>query len=54
MDSTGRISKLKKDARAEYQAKAQDTDIVSLNKIKYGNELVAALYKFADFYVNER
>ena len=54
LDSTGRISKLKKDARAEYQAKAQDTDIVSLNKIKYGNELVAALYKFADFYVNER
>ena len=54
LDSTGRISKLKKDARAEYQAKAQDTDIVSLNKIKYGNELVAALYKFADSYVNER
>ena len=54
LDSTGRISKLKKDARAEYQAKAQDADIVSLNKIKYGNELVAALYKFADFYVNER
>ncbi|MDU4878357.1 MAG: type I restriction endonuclease subunit R, partial [Veillonella dispar] len=54
LDSTGRISKLKKDARAEYQAKAQDIDIVSLNKIKYGNELVAALYKFADSYVNER
>ena len=54
LDSTGRISKLKKDARAEYQAKAQDADIVSLNKIKYGNELVAALYKFADSYVNER
>lgn len=54
LDSTGRISKLKKDARAEYQAKAQDTDIISLNKIKYGNELVAALYKFADSYVNER
>ena len=54
LDGTGRISKLKKDARAEYQAKAQDTDIVSLNKIKYGNELVAALYKFADSYVNER
>ena len=54
LDSTGRISKLKKDARAEYQAKAQDTDIVSLNKIKYGNELVAALYKFADSYINER
>ncbi len=54
LDSTGRISKLKKEARAEYQAKAQDADIVSLNKIKYGNELVAALYKFADFYVNER
>ena len=54
LDSTGRISKLKKDARAEYQAKAQDTAIVSLNKIKYGNELVAALYKFADSYVNER
>ena len=54
LDSTGRISKLKKDARAEYQAKAQDTNIVSLNKIKYGNELVAALYKFADSYVNER
>ena len=54
LDSTGRISKLKKDARAEYQTKAQDTDIVSLNKIKYGNELVAALYKFADSYVNER
>ena len=46
LDSTGRISKLKKDARAEYQAKAQDANIVSLNKIKYGNELVAALYKF--------
>ena len=54
LDSTGRISKLKKDARAEYQAKAQDKDIISLNKIKYGNELVAALYKFADSYVNER
>ena len=54
LDSTGRISKLKKDARAEYQAKAQDADIVSLNKIKYGNELVVALYKFADSYVNER
>ena len=54
LDSTGRISKLKKDARAEYQAKAQDANIVSLNKIKYGNELVAALYKFADSYVNER
>ena len=54
LDSTGRISKLKKDARAEYQAKAQDADIVSLNKIKYGNELVAALYIFADSYVNER
>ena len=54
LDSTGRISKLKKDARAEYQAKAQEADIVSLNKIKYGNELVAALYKFADSYVNER
>ena len=54
LDSTGRISKLKKDARAEYQSKAQDTAIVSLNKIKYGNELVAALYKFADSYVNER
>ena len=54
LDSTGRISKLKKDARAEYQAKAQDMDIVNLNKIKYGNELVAALYKFADSYVNER
>ena len=54
LDSTGRISKLKKDARAEYQAKAQDTNIVNLNKIKYGNELVAALYKFADSYVNER
>ena len=54
LDSTGRISKLKKDARAEYQAKAQDADIVSLNKIKYGNELVAALYKFADSYINER
>ena len=54
LDSTGRISKLKKDARAEYQAKAQDADIVGLNKIKYGNELVAALYKFADSYVNER
>ena len=54
LDSTGRISKLKKDARAEYQAKAQDTAIVSLNKIKYGNELVVALYKFADSYVNER
>ena len=54
LDSTGRISKLKKEARAEYQAKAQDTAIVSLNKIKYGNELVAALYKFADSYVNER
>lgn len=54
LDSTGRISKLKKDARAEYQAKAQDVDIVVLNKIKYGNELVAALYKFADSYVNER
>ena len=54
LDSTGRISKLKKDARAEYQSKAQDADIVSLNKIKYGNELVAALYKFADSYVNER
>ena len=54
LDSTGRISKLKKDARAEYQAKAQDADIVSLNKIKYGNELVAALYKFADSYANER
>lgn len=54
LDSTGRISKLKKDARAEYQAKAQDADIVSLNKIKYGNELVAALYQFADSYVNER
>lgn len=54
LDSTGRISKLKKDARAEYQAKAQDKGIVSLNKIKYGNELVAALYKFADAYVNER
>lgn len=54
LDSTGRISKLKKDARAEYQAKAQDIDIVSLNKIKYGNELVAALYKFVDSYVNER
>ena len=54
LDSAGRISKLKKDARAEYQAKAQDVDIVVLNKIKYGNELVAALYKFADSYVNER
>lgn len=54
LDSTGRISKLKKDARAEYQAKAQDANIVSLNKIKYGNELVAALYKFTDSYVNER
>ena len=54
LDSTGRISKLKKDARAEYQSKAQDKDIISLNKIKYGNELVAALYKFADSYVNER
>ena len=54
LDGTGRISKLKKDARAEYQAKAQDKDIISLNKIKYGNELVAALYKFADSYVNER
>ena len=54
LDSTGRISKLKKDARAEYQAKAQDVDIVVLNKIKYGNELVAALYTFADSYVNER
>ena len=54
LDSTGRISKLKKDARAEYQAKAQDREIVSLNKIKYGNELVAAIYKFADSYVNER
>ena len=54
LDSTGRISKLKKDARAEYHAKAQDKDIISLNKIKYGNELVAALYKFADSYVNER
>ena len=54
LDSTGRISKLKKEARAEYQAKAQDADIVSLNKIKFGNELVVALYKFADSYVNER
>lgn len=54
LDSTGRISKLKKDARKEYQAKAQDKEVAVLNKITYGNELVTALYKFADSYVNER
>jgi len=54
LDSTGRISQLKKDARKEYQVKAQDKEVAALNKITYGNELVAALYKFADSYVNER
>lgn len=54
LDNTGRISLLKKEARAEYQVKAQDKNIASLNKIKYGNELVAALYRFADEYVTAR
>ncbi len=54
LDSTGRISQLKKDARKEYQVKAQDKEVAALNKITYGNELVAALYQFADSYVNER
>ena len=52
LDGTGRISQLKKDARKEYQVKAQDKEVAALNKITYGNELVAALYKFADSYVN--
>ena len=36
-DSTGRISQLKKDARKEYQVKAQDKEVDALNKITYGN-----------------
>lgn len=54
LDDTGRISQLKKDARGEYQAKAQNKDVVALNKIKYGNELVSALYNFADTYISEK
>ncbi|WP_251421363.1 type I restriction endonuclease subunit R [Veillonella agrestimuris] len=54
LDDTGRISQLKKDARSEYQAKAQNKDVVALNKIKYGNELVLALYDFADTYISEK
>lgn len=54
LDTTGRISQLKKDARGEYQSKAQDANVLALSKIKYGNELVSALYTFADTYVSER
>lgn len=54
LDITGRISQLKKEARSEYQSKAQDSHVAQLSRIKYGNELVIAIYKLADQYVNER
>lgn len=54
LDNAGRISQLKREARAVYQIKAQDKHIAGFNKIKYGNELVDAIYNLADAYINEQ
>ena len=48
LDSTGRISKLKR-CTCRIPSKAQDADIVSLNKIKYGNELVGDFISICRF-----
>lgn len=54
LDTTGRLSELKKAARGEYKTKAQAPEVVGLKPLKYGNELISALYEAADAYMAER